>query len=138
MPPLPTLRRRDVVLHCNDVNVRVGRRHIIFAKTCKMSRTESENRLSVCCHLQGANAPIIHVFDVSDDPDGIFACQVQHRSQHPLSTKPQEFALSVAAVDTRSLAGARNHCEGSVHVVLRARETTARGVYFWHAVRNHN
>jgi hypothetical protein len=55
MPPLATLRRRDVVPHCNDVNVRVGRHHIILAK---MSHMQSENRLSVCCHLQGANAPI--------------------------------------------------------------------------------
>jgi hypothetical protein len=36
-----------------------------------------------------------------------------------LSTAPSffetpEFALSVAVVDTRSLAGAGNHCEGSV------------------------
>jgi hypothetical protein len=37
------------------------------------------------------------------DPDGIFACRVQR----PLSTKHPEFALSVAVVDTRSLAGAR-------------------------------
>jgi hypothetical protein len=41
--------------------------------------------------------------------DGIFAC----RAQRPLSTKYLEFALSVAVVDTRSLAGARNHYEGS-------------------------
>jgi hypothetical protein len=41
--------------------------------------------------------------------DGIFACRVQRT----LSTKHPEFALSVAVVDTRSLAGARNHCEGS-------------------------
>jgi hypothetical protein len=51
---------------------------------------------------------IIHVSDVSD---GIFACWVQHR----LSMKHPEFALSVAVVDTRR--------------VLRARETTVRGVY---------
>jgi hypothetical protein len=38
------------------------------------------------------------------------------RSQRPLSTKHPEFALSVAVVDTRSLAGARNHCEGSVYI----------------------
>jgi hypothetical protein len=50
------------------------------------------------------------VSDVSDDPDGIFACRVQR----PLSTKHPEFALSVAVVDTRNLAGMRNHCEGSV------------------------
>jgi hypothetical protein len=36
---------------------------------------------------------IIHVSDVSD---GIFACWVQRQSQHPLSTKYPEFALSVA------------------------------------------
>jgi hypothetical protein len=35
----------------------------------------------------------IHVSDVSDDPDGIFACWVQCRSQRPLSTKQPEFAL---------------------------------------------
>jgi hypothetical protein len=58
---------------------------------------------------------IIHVSDVSDDPNVIFACQVQRRSQRPLSTKHPEFALSVAVVDTRR--------------VLRERETTARGVY---------
>jgi hypothetical protein len=59
---------------------------------------------------------MIHVSDVSDDPDGIFACRIglQRRSQRPLSMKQPEFALSVAVVDTRSLAGARNHCEGSV------------------------
>jgi hypothetical protein len=51
------------------------------------------------------------VSDVTDDPDEIFAC----RSQRPLSTRHPEFALSVAVVDMRSLAGARNHCEGSVH-----------------------
>jgi hypothetical protein len=34
--PLPTLRRRDVVPHCNDVNVRIGRRHIILAKMSRM------------------------------------------------------------------------------------------------------
>jgi hypothetical protein len=50
------------------------------------------------------------VSDVSDDPDGIIAC----RAQRPLSMKHPEFALSVAVVDT---------------LVLRARETTARGVY---------
>jgi hypothetical protein len=38
MPPLPKLRRRDVVPHCNDVNVRVGRRYIIFAKMSRMRR----------------------------------------------------------------------------------------------------
>jgi hypothetical protein len=54
------------------------------------------------------------VSDVSDDPDGIFACRVQRRSQRPLSTKQPEFVLSVAVVDT---------CK-----VLRARETAARGV----------
>jgi hypothetical protein len=32
---------------------------------------------------------IIHVSDVSDDTDGIFACWVQRRSQRPLSTKHQ-------------------------------------------------
>jgi hypothetical protein len=53
---------------------------------------------------------IIHVSDVSDDRDVIFACQVQR----PLSTKQPEFVLSVAVVDTRR--------------VLWARETTARGV----------
>jgi hypothetical protein len=53
---------------------------------------------------------IIHVSDVSDDQDEIFACWVQR----PLSTKQPEFALSVAVVDTRSPAGAGNHCEGSV------------------------
>jgi hypothetical protein len=53
---------------------------------------------------------IIHVSDVSDDPDGIVAC----RAQRHLSTKHPEFGLSVAVVDTRG--------------VLRARETTARGV----------
>jgi hypothetical protein len=52
--------------------------------------------------------------DVSDDPDGIFTCRVQHRSQCPLSTKHLKFALSVAVVDMRR--------------VLRARETTARGM----------
>jgi hypothetical protein len=57
---------------------------------------------------------IIHVSDVSDDHDGIFACRVQRRSQRRLSTKQPEFALSVTVVDTRG--------------VLRARETTARGV----------
>jgi hypothetical protein len=62
------------------------------------------------------------VSDVSDDPDGMFACRVQRRSQRLLSTKHSEFALSVAVVDTSR--------------VLRARETTARGVYshcrkFW-------
>jgi hypothetical protein len=35
-----------------------------------------------------------YVSDVSDDPDGIFACWVQRRSQRPLSTKQPEFALS--------------------------------------------
>jgi hypothetical protein len=57
---------------------------------------------------------IIHVSDVSDDPDGIFACRIQRWSQRPLSMKHPEFALSVAVVDTRR--------------VLRARETTPRGV----------
>jgi hypothetical protein len=52
--------------------------------------------------------------DVSDDPDGIFACRVKRRSQRPLSTKQPQFALSVAVVDTRR--------------VLREREITARGV----------
>jgi hypothetical protein len=55
------------------------------------------------------------VSDVSDDPDGIFTCRVQHRSQHPLSTKHLEFALSVAVVET---------C-----IALWAQETTVRGVY---------
>jgi hypothetical protein len=44
------------------------------------------------------------------------ACQ----SQCPLSPKHPEFALSVAVVDTRG--------------VLRARETTARGVYITHVL----
>jgi hypothetical protein len=57
---------------------------------------------------------IIHVSDVSDDPDRIFACWVQCRSQRPPSTKHPEFALPVAAVDTRR--------------VLRPWETTARGM----------
>jgi hypothetical protein len=35
-----------------------------------------------------------YVSDVSDDLDGIFACRVQRQSQHPLSTKQPEFALS--------------------------------------------
>jgi hypothetical protein len=38
MPPLPTLRRRDVVPHCSDVNVRVGRRHVILAKISRKRR----------------------------------------------------------------------------------------------------
>jgi hypothetical protein len=38
MPPLPTLRRSDIVPHCNDVNVRVGRRHIILANMSRMHR----------------------------------------------------------------------------------------------------
>jgi hypothetical protein len=50
------------------------------------------------------------VSDVSDGPDGIFACSVQRRSQRSFSTKHPEFALC-AVVDTRSLAGARNHCD---------------------------
>jgi hypothetical protein len=37
---------------------------------------------------------IIHMCDVSDDLDGIFACWVQRRSQRPPSTKQPEFALS--------------------------------------------
>jgi hypothetical protein len=53
--------------------------------------------------------------DVSKDPDGIFTCRVQRRSQRPLSTKHPEFAQTVAVVDMRR--------------VLQARETTARGVY---------
>jgi hypothetical protein len=57
---------------------------------------------------------IIHVSDVSDDPDGIFACWVQRRSQRPLLTNLPEFMLSVAVVDTRSLVGVRNHCEGNI------------------------
>jgi hypothetical protein len=57
---------------------------------------------------------IIHVSDVSDDPDGIFTCWVQRRSQCPLSMKHRVFALSVVVVDT--------------HRVLRVRETTVRGV----------
>jgi hypothetical protein len=32
----------------------------------------------------------------------------------PSFEETSEFALSVAVVDTRSLAGARNHCDGSV------------------------
>jgi hypothetical protein len=35
-----------------------------------------------------------YVSDVSDDPDGIFVCCVQRRSQRPLLTKQLEFALS--------------------------------------------
>jgi hypothetical protein len=60
MPPLLTLCWRDVVPHCNDVNVRVGRRHIILAEMSRLRRRE--NWLSVCCHLQGANAPIDHTW----------------------------------------------------------------------------
>jgi hypothetical protein len=44
-------------------------------------------------------------------PNRIFAYWVQCRSQRPLSMKHPEF---VAVVDTRSLAGAGNHCEESV------------------------
>jgi hypothetical protein len=58
-----------------------------------------------------------------DVSDGIFACRVQRRSQHPLSTKHPEFALSVAVVDARR--------------VLRARETTARGAYDMYAITWH-
>jgi hypothetical protein len=46
MPPLPTLRWRDVVPHCNDVNVRVGRRQIILAK---MSRTLTGFQCAATC-----------------------------------------------------------------------------------------
>jgi hypothetical protein len=51
--------------------------------------------------------------DVSDDPNGIFACRVQR----PLSTKHPEFVLSVAVVDTRSLAGAGNmECQSGKNI----------------------
>jgi hypothetical protein len=39
-------------------------------------------------------------------------------TQHRLSTKHPEFALSVAVVDTRSLTGMGNHCEGSASVIF--------------------
>jgi hypothetical protein len=75
--------------------------------------------MSVMTPMEFSRAEIIHVSDVSDDPDGIFACRVQRRSQCLLSTKQRllstkhpEFALSVAVVDMRR--------------VLRAREPTAR------------
>jgi hypothetical protein len=36
----------------------------------------------------------------------------------PSFDETSEFALSVAVVDMRSLAAARNHCEGSVYAVM--------------------
>jgi hypothetical protein len=54
------------------------------------------------------------VSDVSDDIHGTFACLSTAPITVPSFDETSEFALSVAVVDMRS--------------VLRARETTARGV----------
>jgi hypothetical protein len=52
------------------------------------------------------------VSDVSDDPDGIFACRVQC----PLSTKHPEFALSVAVAQIRvESCGREKPLRGGVH-----------------------
>jgi hypothetical protein len=69
---------------------------------------------------------IIHVSDVSDDPGGIFACCTASITA-PSFDKQPEYALSVAVVDTRSLAGARNHCEWSV--TIRTRNKSA--LWIW-------
>jgi hypothetical protein len=37
----------------------------------------------------------------------------EYSTDHSALFRFSEFALSVAVVDTRSLAGARNHCKGS-------------------------
>jgi hypothetical protein len=49
MPPLLTLRRRDIVPHRNDVNVGVGQRHIILAKMSRMRRVRTGLRCAAIC-----------------------------------------------------------------------------------------
>jgi hypothetical protein len=50
------------------------------------------------------------VSDVSEDPDGISTAPITA----PSFDETARICITVAVVDTRSLAGARNHCEGSV------------------------
>jgi hypothetical protein len=83
--------------------------------------TYSDNTVSIILLFQFIcdfiYSAIIH--DVSDVSNDLYGIRAEYSADHSALDETAGICSIPAVVDTRSLAGARNHCEGSVCLYRR-------------------